>query len=97
MRIAVNTGEAIVDLEASPMQGQAMIAGDVVNTASRLQSAAPVGAVLVGEETFAATRGAIEYRPAQPLTRRASRSRCAPGWPLHADAAVGERPSPRCP
>ena len=45
------------------MQGQAMIAGDVVNTASRLQSAAPVGAVLVGEETYGATRGSIEYRP----------------------------------
>ena len=88
VRIAVNTGEAIVDLEARTRAGQAMIAGDVVNTASRLQSAAPVGAVLVGEETYAATRGAIEYRPAQPLRRRARRSRCVRGSALHASAAV---------
>ena len=45
-----------------------MIAGDVVNTAARLQTAAPVGAVLVGEETYLSTRAAIEYQPAfQPV------------------------------
>ena len=66
VRIAVNTGEALVDLEARPSHGEAMIAGDVVNTASRLQGAAPVGSVLVGEETYVATRTVIEYRPAQP-------------------------------
>ena len=43
VRIGVNTGEAIVVLEARAGQGEAMIAGDVVNTAARLQSAAPVG------------------------------------------------------
>ena len=48
-----------------------MIAGDVVNTAARLQSAAPVEGVLVGEETFAATRGVIGYGPASRSTRRA--------------------------
>lgn len=47
LRIAVNTGEAIVELEARPGHGEAMIAGDVVNTAARLQTAAPVGSVLV--------------------------------------------------
>ena len=67
VRIAVNTGEAIVELEARPGRGEAMVAGDVVNTAARLQSAAPVGAVLVGEETYATTRTTIEYRPAQPV------------------------------
>ena len=67
MRIAVNTGEAIVELDARPGRGEAMVAGDVVNTAARLQSAAPVGAVLVGEETYASTRNTIEYRPAQPV------------------------------
>ena len=91
VRIAVNTGEAIVDLEASPMQGQAMIAGDVVNTASRLQSAAPVGAVLVGEETYAATRGVIEYRPAQPLTLKGKQEPVRAWVALHPTAAVGER------
>src|SRR5512133_2064753 len=40
LRIAVNTGEALVTLGARPELGEAMVAGDVVNTASRLQSAA---------------------------------------------------------
>jgi class 3 adenylate cyclase len=70
LRLAVNTGEAIVELEARPEHGEALIAGDVVNTAARLQSAAPVGGVLVGEETHASTRGAIEYRPAQPIVAK---------------------------
>ena len=48
VRIAVNTGEAIVTLSARVEQGESMVAGDVINTASRLQSAAPVGSVLVG-------------------------------------------------
>ena len=42
VRIAVNTGEALVSLDARPDSGEGFIAGDVVNTASRLQSAAPV-------------------------------------------------------
>jgi len=37
VRIAVNTGEALVSLEARPEAGEAMVAGDVVNTAARLQ------------------------------------------------------------
>ena len=57
-----------------------MIAGDVVNTAARLQTAAPVGAVLVGEETYAATRTSIEYQPGfSGSRRRASPSPCRRG------------------
>ncbi len=44
-----------------------MASGDVVNTASRLQSAAPVNGILVGETTHRATRHAIEYREAEPV------------------------------
>ena len=51
IRAAVNTGEAIVELGARPETGVAMVAGDVVNTAARLQSNAPVDSVLVGQET----------------------------------------------
>ncbi len=64
VRIAVNTGEALVLLSARPEAGEAMVAGDVVNTAARLQSAAPVNGVLVGEATRRATESAIEYRDA---------------------------------
>jgi class 3 adenylate cyclase len=97
IRIAVNTGEAIVDLDARPSHGEAMIAGDVVNTAARLQSAAPVGSVLVGEETYAATRGAIEFRPAQPLTLKGKAEPVRAWIALHASAAVGERPATAVP
>ncbi|MBV8258429.1 MAG: AAA family ATPase, partial [Actinobacteria bacterium] len=61
VRIAVNTGEALVLLGARPAEGEGMAAGDVVNTAARLQSAAPVNGVLVGETTYRATRDSIVY------------------------------------
>src|SRR5579884_719312 len=61
VRIAVNTGEALVLLGARPAEGEGMAAGDVVNTAARLQTAAPVNGVLVGETTYRATRDVIEY------------------------------------
>ena len=67
VRIAVNTGEALVLLSARPEAGESMVAGDVVNTAARLQSAAPVNGVLVGEATRTATDRAIEYRDALPV------------------------------
>ncbi|MBA3736185.1 MAG: AAA family ATPase [Actinobacteria bacterium] len=67
MRIAVNTGEALVSLSASAAQGEGMVTGDVVNTASRLQEAAPVNGILVGEETYSATRSAVEYAEAEAV------------------------------
>jgi class 3 adenylate cyclase/tetratricopeptide (TPR) repeat protein len=60
VRIAVNTGEALVNLAARPDAGEGMAAGDVVNTAARLQSAAPVNGILVGETTYRATAETIE-------------------------------------
>jgi class 3 adenylate cyclase/tetratricopeptide (TPR) repeat protein len=64
IRTAVNTGEALVALGAKPGEGDAMVAGDVVNTAARLQGSAPVNGILVGEGTYRATRQAIDYREA---------------------------------
>src|SRR3954447_1517976 len=61
VRIAVNTGEALVNLAARPEAGEGMAAGDVVNTAARLQSAAPVNGILVGETTHCATAETIDY------------------------------------
>jgi class 3 adenylate cyclase/tetratricopeptide (TPR) repeat protein len=63
IRIAVNTGEALVSLGARPARGEAMVAGDVVNTAARLQALAPVNCVLVGEQTYRATKDCIRYEP----------------------------------
>ncbi len=62
VRAAVNTGEALVALSARPDQGEGMVMGDVVNTASRLQGAAPVGSLVAGELTVRATSGVIDYR-----------------------------------
>src|SRR5438093_6547481 len=67
VRIAVNTGEALVALGARASEGEGMAAGDVVNTTARLQSAAPVNGVLVGETTYRATNHAIDYREAEPV------------------------------
>ena len=53
VRVGVNTGEAVVALGARPEAGEGFVAGDVVNTASRLQGAAPVNAVAVSEQTIA--------------------------------------------
>ena len=61
IRIAVNTGEAVVSLNARPALGESMVAGDVVNTASRLQSQAPVNGIVVGEMTYRGTRDVIGY------------------------------------
>src|SRR5207245_1481613 len=67
---AVATGEALVQLGAQPAEGEGMAAGDVVNTAARLQTAAPVNGVLVGETTYRATRDAIEYLEHEPVVAK---------------------------
>ncbi|MEJ7753284.1 MAG: adenylate/guanylate cyclase domain-containing protein, partial [Candidatus Limnocylindrales bacterium] len=61
LRAGVLSGEAAVTIGA---QGQGMVAGDLVNTASRLQSVAMPGTVLVGEATQRATSSAIAFEPA---------------------------------
>ena len=67
IRTAVHTGEALVALDADVAAGEAFVSGDVVNTAARLQSAAPVNGILVGEATYRATRHVIDYREAPPV------------------------------
>jgi class 3 adenylate cyclase/tetratricopeptide (TPR) repeat protein len=70
VRVGVNTGEALVVVGARASEGEGMAAGDVMNTAARLQSAAPVNGVLVGELTYAATRDVIDYREAEPIAAK---------------------------
>ena len=60
-RAGVLTGEAAVTVGAV---NQGLVAGDLVNTAARLQSMAPPGAVLVGDTTRLAAALAIEFEPA---------------------------------
>jgi class 3 adenylate cyclase/tetratricopeptide (TPR) repeat protein len=61
LRAGVLTGEAAITIGAT---NQGMVAGDLVNTASRLQSIAPPGSVLVGEATFHAASGAVAFEVA---------------------------------
>jgi class 3 adenylate cyclase/predicted ATPase len=63
LRAGVATGESAVTLAAS---GQGMVAGDIVNTASRIQTVAPGGGVLVGDATRRATEASIAYE--EPTT-----------------------------
>ncbi|HEX8025400.1 MAG TPA: adenylate/guanylate cyclase domain-containing protein [Candidatus Limnocylindrales bacterium] len=60
-RAGVLTGETAVTLGAT---NQGMVAGDLVNTASRIQSVAPPSTVLVGEATMRAASAAIAFEPA---------------------------------
>ena len=79
VRIGVTTGEAMIALSARPKEGEGMATGDVVNTCSRLQSAAPVDGILVDEPTYRATSSVIEYREAEPV-RAKGKSEPVPVW-----------------
>jgi len=75
-RAAVLTGEAAAVIGAT---GQGMVAGDLVNTASRLQAAAPPGVVLVGEATHRAAGDAIVFEPAGEQLLR-GKAAPVPAW-----------------
>jgi class 3 adenylate cyclase len=97
VRVAVNTGEAIVALDARTREGEGMVAGDVVNTAARLQTAAPTGAILVGEDTYRCTCSAIDYEPVEPLTVK-GKEMPVPAWRVvGAPLPPGERVTPDVP
>jgi adenylate cyclase len=64
LRVGVNTGEVL----AGRMGDAYTVVGDTVNVAARLQSAAPMGGILVGKRTYASTSEAIHYRPLEPLS-----------------------------
>jgi class 3 adenylate cyclase len=67
VRVGVNTGEAVVIVGARPEQGESLVTGDVVNTASRIEGTAPVNGVAVGEQAYRATSHIFEYEPLEPV------------------------------
>ncbi len=61
VRVGINTGEVVVTLSARPDAGESFVTGDVVNTAARIQTAAPVDTVVVGEATYRSTQRVFAY------------------------------------
>jgi class 3 adenylate cyclase/tetratricopeptide (TPR) repeat protein len=90
LRIGITTGEALINLAARPDAGETMATGDVVNTAARLQSAAPVNSILVSEKTYDATRHAIEYAESEPIEAK-GKARPVPVWEALSAAPLQER------
>jgi class 3 adenylate cyclase/tetratricopeptide (TPR) repeat protein len=71
VRVGVCTGEAMVAVDAAP--SDALATGDVVNTASRLQSSAPVGGAIVDADTYGLTRNAFDYRELDAVDAKGKR------------------------
>ena len=89
VRIGINTGEAVVALGAKPEEGEGIVTGDVVNTASRLQGAAPVNGIAVSEQTYRATERVFDYEQLEPVAVK-GKAEPLPLWrPLAARARFG--------
>ena len=88
MRVGINTGEVLVGTLAGT-EYTAM--GDVVNIASRLQSAAPPGGILVGHTTYALTSQAIHFEPGGELDPRGREQSVKTWLAVEATAPPGSR------
>ena len=93
MRIGVEAGEVLVDLERASGPRDRMLTGDAVNTAARLQTAAEPGHVVVGPGVYEATKEVIEYREMPPLQLK-GKTEPVPAWDALRIRAKqrGERP-----
>jgi class 3 adenylate cyclase len=104
VRTGVNTGEVVT---GDPAIGDALVLGDAVNVAARLEQVAEPGEVLLGQSTFRLVRDAVEAERVTPLHLKGKGTpvaayrlgRVDPGAPGHArrqDAPiVGREPELR--
>jgi len=92
-RTGVNTGEVVA---GDPATGQRLVTGDTVNTAARLEQAAPALEVLLGESTYRLVRNAVTADPVEPLELKGKAER-VPAYRLVSVQEVGqqERARPR--
>ncbi len=92
MRIGVEGGEVLVDLERAAGHRDRMLTGDAVNTAARLETAAEPGHVVVGPAVYSATKEVVDYRELPALELK-GKERPVPAWDaLRVKARrVGER------
>ena len=90
LRVGINTGEALVRLGIAPGSGEGFLAGDAINTASRIQSVAPEMGVAVGLGDLRGHRDrSSTTRSSNPRRSRASPSRCGSSTRRHPLARFG--------
>jgi ABC-type oligopeptide transport system substrate-binding subunit/class 3 adenylate cyclase len=67
MRVGLNTGPVIAKYLGGTSERDFTIVGDTVNLASRLETAAPVGGVLISYDTYRHVRGVFDVQEQEPL------------------------------
>ena len=72
VRVGVATGEALVSVDARPEAGESMVAGDVMNTAARIQSAAPIDGIIVSGRRTGSPSARSSTASTPPSRRRGS-------------------------
>jgi class 3 adenylate cyclase/tetratricopeptide (TPR) repeat protein len=95
LRVGINTGEVL----AGRVGDAYTVVGDAVNVAARLQTASPVGGILVGERTYTSTADSVSYQPLDPLSLK-GKAQPVSAWEalgLKAIAPGGESPPARTP
>jgi class 3 adenylate cyclase/tetratricopeptide (TPR) repeat protein len=70
LHVGVNTGDVMAGLLGPSGRRDYTVMGDTTNTAARLEAAAVRGEVVVGRETYLATRQAIRYQAHEPVTAK---------------------------
>lgn len=78
VRIGVNTGEVVA---GDPATGEALVTGDTVNVAARLEQQASPGEILLGEATYRLVRDTVDAEPVAPLELKGKDAR-VPAWKL---------------
>jgi class 3 adenylate cyclase len=92
VRIGVNTGEVIFAPVGPQGRREFTVMGDAVNTAARLQAAAPPEGVVVGEETQAASARAIAYEELEPIDAKGKEAPLLAWLARGAISAPADRP-----
>jgi class 3 adenylate cyclase/tetratricopeptide (TPR) repeat protein len=88
----INTGEVMAGVIGPQEHQDYTVMGDTTNVAARLMSAAPAGSVLVGEETWRATRGVIRYLELPPVLAK-GKQQPVPVWKAQ-EALAGPKSRP---
>ena len=97
VRIGVNTGEALVRLDVDPRSGEGFATGDTMNTAARLEAAAPVMGVAVGAGTRTASEAAIVYEALSPISAKGKTEPVEAWQALHPTSRIGTEERDRTP